>query len=163
MDQNYRKSRIDKMLDQLNSDLTESEKQYKAHKSKGAALDKTQYGLTGATMFMGVGVLGAIASPPVGIAMGVMIGACGIAEIIIKTVYKKNLIKIEKWHNLCDLINDTHSKISLLVSDALDDRLITDTELRYITGIFDTYRTKLTILRNKYSTLEKNIKLEKNK
>ena len=161
MDQSFRKSRIDKIREQLNLDLTEAQKQHKSHKTKGASLAKAEYGLTATVMFSGLSVLSAIVSPPVGIAMGIIVGVCGIAELVVKTVLKKNYIKTQKWREMYNLIGDTQSKISQVVSDVFDDNVITDSELRKVERINSTYREKLTILRNEYLMLEKSIKLNK--
>ena len=161
MDQEYRKSRIDAMLGQLHTDQNEAENRFKTHKSKGAALDKTGYALTAATMLTGMSVLTTIASPPVGITFGIIAGICGIVDLIVKTIHKKNTIKTQKWRAMTELIQDTHSKIGILVSDTLDDNIISDVELRDVTTTYDTYRKKLTTLRNDYMNMEKNIRLNK--
>lgn len=161
MDQEYRQSKINKLLEQLNNDLSAAEKQYKKHKSKGAHLEKAEYSLTGVVMVTGISVISTLASLPVGIALGVVSGVCGIADMIVKTIKKKNAVKTQKWHDMCDLIADTHSKINVLVSDALDDVKISDNEFSDIIGVYDTYRAKLTALRNEYLPLENQIKLKK--
>ena len=161
MDQSFRKSRIDKIQEQLNFDLTEAQKQHKSHKTKGAYLDKAEYGLTATIMLSGLSVLSTIALPPVGITMGIITSICGIAELIVKTVLKKNAIKTQKWYEMYNLIDDTQSKISQVVSDVLDDNVITDSELKQVERISSTYREKLTKLRNEYLMLEKSIKLKK--
>ena len=161
MDQSFRKSRIDKIQERLNFDLTEAQKQHKSHKTKGAYLDKAEYGLTATMMLSGLSVLSTIALPPVGITMGIITSICGIAELIVKTVLKKNAIKTQKWYKMYNLIDDTQSKISQVVSDVLDDNVITDSELKQVERINSTYREKLTKLRNEYLMLEKSIKLKK--
>lgn len=161
MDQEYRMTRINKILEQLNYDHNESKKQKQKHKSKGSALDKADYTLSAIIMITGMSSLSAIASPIVAASLGFFGVMCGIASVVIKTIHKKNSIKIQKWYDMCTLIDDTHSKITLLVSDTLNDILITDLEMRDIIGIYDTYREKLTLLRNEYLTLEKSIKLKK--
>ena len=161
MDQSFRKSRIDKIQERLNFDLTEAQKQHKSHKTKGAYLDKAEYGLTATMMLSGLSVLSTIALPPVGITMGIITSICGIAELIVKTVLKKNAIKTQKWYEMYNLIDDTQSKISQVVSDVLDDNVITDSELKQVERINSTYREKLTKLRNEYLMLEKSIKLKK--
>lgn len=153
MDQEYRMTRVNKILEQLNYDHNESKKQEQKHKSKGSSLDKVDYMLTAVIMITGMSCL----RSPV---FGLLAGICGIASVVIKTIHKINSIKTQKWYDMCELIDDTHSKITLVVSNALDNNCITDFEMKDVIVIYDTYRDKLTLLKNEYLTLEKSIKLK---
>jgi hypothetical protein len=156
MDQEYRMTRVNKILEQLNYDHNESKKQEQKHKSKGSSLDKVDYMLTAVIMITGMSCLSTVVSPVV----GSLAGICGIASVVIKTIHKINSIKTQKWYDMCELIDDTHSKITLVVSNALDNNCITDFEMKDVIVIYDTYRDKLTLLKNEYLTLEKSIKLK---
>ena len=157
----FRKKQIDKLLQQLEYDKNTAKMRYETDNRKGATLEKVEYGLSGVVMVTGLSTISAIEFPPAGIAMGIISGLCGIANIIVKTFYKKNKIKTRKWRDICKLIDDTHSQLNRLMSGALEDDRISDNEFNDFNNIFDTYRERLTILRNEYLTLEKSVEVNK--
>ena len=148
MDQLYR----EKVISQIETDADYNIKLVKIklqkYQKKISSLDKALYGMGVTTSVCGLASISSLAVPGLGIALGILSGVCGIVTVAIKTVDIKTNKKIRNKLLVLAAMNESKSKLELIISSVFDDGEITIEEFQEILDCKEEHRKKINVIKS---------------